>query len=145
MKKYWMWILVGLSGLAAAFAPIPFTYPEPGEKEFHVHASSFEYSPGLLRVNPGDEVTIHLISTDVVHGLYIDGYELETRADPGQSQTLTFTADYSGSYRFRCSVTCGDLHPFMIGKFTVGYNTLLIRASALSILAVVAVGLWKRL
>jgi heme/copper-type cytochrome/quinol oxidase subunit 2 len=144
LKKYWLWILVGLSALAAAFAPVPFAYPEPQARIFHIHASSYEYYPGVLRANPGDEVTIHLTSTDVVHGLYIDGYNLDVRADPGQSQSLTFTADRSGSFRFRCSVTCGDLHPFMIGKFSVGYNTLLIRAGLLSALAVLAAAMWRR-
>jgi heme/copper-type cytochrome/quinol oxidase subunit 2 len=144
VKRYWIWFLVGLSALGAAFAPFPFTYPEPEAKVFHIHASSYEYLPGLIRVNPGDEITIHLTSTDVVHGLYLDGYGLEIIADPGQSQKLTFTADRSGSFRFRCSVTCGDLHPFMIGKFSVGYNTLLIRAGALSVLAVLAAVMWRR-
>jgi heme/copper-type cytochrome/quinol oxidase subunit 2 len=144
LKRYWMWMLIGMSALAAAFAPMPFAYPEPEERVFHVHASSFEYHPGILKVNPGDRVTIHLTSMDVVHGLYIDGYDLDVQADPGQSQSITFTADRSGSYRFRCSVTCGDLHPFMIGKFTVGSSILLYRSSALSLLAVFAAILWRR-
>jgi hypothetical protein len=39
-------------------------------------------------------------------------------------------------------VTCGNLHPFMIGKFYVGQNTLLWRASAL-ILLIVGFGIWR--
>ena len=41
----------------------------------------------------------------------------------------------------RCSVTCGALHPFMIGKFNVGSNDLLWRAIGLGVLAVIA-GVW---
>ena len=55
--------------------------------------------------------------------------------------TLTFVADHAGSFRFRCSVTCGPLHPFMIGKLYVGPNWTLLRGSALAVLAAVA-GLW---
>jgi heme/copper-type cytochrome/quinol oxidase subunit 2 len=72
---------------------------------------------------------------DVVHGFYLDGYGVSVTADPGQTARLTFTADRSGSFRFRCNITCGALHPFMIGKLQVGPNTWLLRAIGLTLLA----------
>jgi heme/copper-type cytochrome/quinol oxidase subunit 2 len=72
----------------------------------------------------------------------IDGYNLEMTADPGQTARLTFLTDRPGAFRFRCSVTCGNMHPFMIGKLYVGQNMLLLRASALGIL-LVGLGFWK--
>jgi heme/copper-type cytochrome/quinol oxidase subunit 2 len=75
----------------------------------------------------------------VVHGIYIDGYDISVEADPGQTQTLTFVADKSGSFRFRCNVTCGAMHPFMIGKLTVGTNTWFHRSIGLAALAVLGV------
>jgi nitrous-oxide reductase len=74
-----------------------------------------------------------------VHGLYIDGYDLSIEADPGQTATLTFFADQSGSFRFRCNVTCGAMHPFMIGKLTVGTNDWLVRSIGLAVIAVLGV------
>ena len=79
------------------------------------------------------------MSTDVVHGLYVDGYDISVEADPGQTATLTFVADKPGSFRFRCNVTCGAMHPFMIGKLTVGSNHLLYRSVGLAALAIVSV------
>ena len=58
--------------------------PAP-EREFTVHAKRFEYTPNILHVNKGDRVTIHLVSEDVHHGMYIDGYEHQTSATPGRS------------------------------------------------------------
>ena len=113
----------------------------PRERIFRVEARQFAYSPSELRVNPGDTVTIQLVSTDVVHGLYIDGYGISVEADPGQTKSLTFVADKPGSFRLRCNVTCGAMHPFMIGKLQVGQNTLLWRAIVLSGLALVG-GTW---
>jgi cytochrome c oxidase subunit 2 len=138
------WLLLALAALAAALAPLPAPAASPVERVFHLEASSFEYAPGVLNVNPGDRVTIELTATDVVHGLYLDGYGLNLEADPGKTERITFTADRPGSFRFRCSVTCGALHPFMIGKLQVGDNTLLWRAVALALLGLAAVLFWGR-
>jgi heme/copper-type cytochrome/quinol oxidase subunit 2 len=138
----WRWVaLVGLAFLIL-FLPFPANGKSPAERTFHIRASQFEYSPAVLSVNPGDRVTIELLATDVVHGLSIDGYDLETIADPGQTTRLTFVAGRQGSFRFRCTVTCGNLHPFMIGKLQVGQNTLLWRGALLAGLALVA-GVWR--
>ena len=131
-----------LAALVMAFAPFPEPFVEPTERTFQVMASSFEFSPAEISVNPGDQVTIELTSSDVVHGLYIDSYDMQISADPGQTQTLTFTADKSGTFRLRCSVTCGDLHPFMIGKLHVGSNNLLWRGFGLATLSVFALLVW---
>ena len=117
-------LLLGLAMLTLALAPLPASFAAPQDRYFRVQASSFDYAPAQLRVNPGDRVTIELVSEDVVHGMYIDGYDLEVQADPGQPARLRFVADKSGTFRFRCSVTCGALHPFMIGKLKVGINWL---------------------
>lgn len=92
----------------------------------------------MLKVNPGDRVTIELSATDVVHGLAIDGYNLAITSDPGQTSRLSFIADKTGSYRFRCTVICGNLHPFMTGKLQVGQNDLLWRGGGLAVLGLLA-------
>jgi heme/copper-type cytochrome/quinol oxidase subunit 2 len=135
------WILIGLLALAIVAVPNPIAFAAPADQHIRIEASSFQYTPEAIQVNPGDHVTIALVSTDVVHGLYIDGYDLNVTADPGQTATLSFVANRAGSFRFRCSVTCGALHPFMIGKLNVGSNDLLWRAIGLGALAVVA-GIW---
>jgi heme/copper-type cytochrome/quinol oxidase subunit 2 len=126
-------------GLVVAFAPLPVQSIAPQERTFRIDARQFAYSPSELKVNPGDKVTIQLVSTDVVHGLYVDGYDVSVEADPGQTKTLTFVADKSGSFRFRCNVTCGALHPFMIGKLNVDFNNWLFRSIGLAALAMVGV------
>lgn len=138
------WWLPAVLGLAVLFFPFPARLGPPVERTFRIEASRFAYTPSILKVNRGDRVTINLVSTDVVHGLAVDGYGLEMTGDPGQTARLTFIADRSGAFRFRCSITCGPLHPFMIGKIQVSDNTLLWRAVGLSFLAVFT-ALWRRL
>ncbi len=117
-----------------AFAQLPVQPIAPQARTFRIEARQFAYSPSELKVNPGDRVTIQLVSTDVVHGLYIDDYGVSVQADPGQTATVTFVASKPGSFRFRCNVTCGAMHPFMIGKFTVGSNNWLYRSVGLALL-----------
>lgn len=140
-KNLVAWMILGLALAAIAFLPIPYRPHPPREQIIRIEAGDFEYKPAQIRVNPGDRVTIELVSTDVVHGLYIDQYGLEVKADPGQPQRLSFTADLSGVFRFRCSVTCGALHPFMIGKLYVGNNFFLWRAMGMATLVSIA-GVW---
>jgi cytochrome c oxidase subunit 2 len=137
-----MWIILPILALLILFIPVPGLGSRPTERIFQIEASRFAYSPSILQANPGDRVTIKLSSTDVVHGLEIDGYGIGITADPGQPGVLTFLADRSGTYRLRCSVTCGAMHPFMIGKLQVGQSVWLWRGVGLAVLAVVA-GLWK--
>ena len=127
-----------VAGLAIVFVPMPARAESPGSRLFRVEASSFAYSPSRIEVNPGDRVTLELVSTDVVHGLYLDGYDISVEADPGQAARLQFIADRPGSFRFRCNVTCGAMHPFMIGRLAVGPNAALARAAALAMIAMAA-------
>lgn len=139
MRFHLSLLLLAMAGLVVAFAPLPVPALASQERTFRIDGRQFAYSPSELKVNPGDTVTIQLVSTDVVHGLYIDGYDLSLKADPGQTSTLTFTADKAGSFRFRCNVTCGAMHPFMIGKLTVGTNDWLIRSAGFAVVAVLGV------
>ena len=138
MARYALLTGLAVAALTIAFLPAPASFAAPTDQHLHLEASSFAYAPAEIAVNPGDRVTIEFKAADVVHGLYLDGYSLDLIAEPGQTARLTFVADQPGTFRFRCSVTCGPLHPFMIGKLSVGPNWLLYRAIGLSLLSVIA-------
>lgn len=132
--------------LLALLAPLPLKGATPQERHVTVTASRFAFEPGTVRVNRGDTVTISLESTDVVHGLYLDGYGLSTVAEPGQPGQVRFVAKRDGAFHFRCAVPCGNLHPFMIGKLVVGPNLTWLRAIAASLLATAGtlIVFWRR-
>lgn len=103
-----------------ASLPLVLAQPEePQERVITIEASKFSYKPEIIEVNEGDRVTIKFISTDVHHGLYIDGYELKTDAIPGYEGNITFVANKTGKFAMRCSVTCGPFHPYMISYLKV--------------------------
>ncbi|MDP2984017.1 MAG: FAD-dependent oxidoreductase [Candidatus Latescibacter sp.] len=111
------------------------------EKVFVITARQFEYEPNIIKVNKGDTVVLKLLSEDVEHGIYLDGYELRIKqyldrdgnivepekADknvkPGELGLLRFVADKSGRFSMRCSATCASFHPYMYGWLRVDPNT----------------------
>ena len=116
--------------LAAGFFATPSvsSTAHPVSRIVTVDASMTGFKPAVVHVEPGDRVTLVLRSTDVVHGLQLDGYGVSLTADPGQPASATFVAGRAGTFRFRCSITCGSLHPFLIGSLEVGRAATLWRA-----------------
>lgn len=93
------------------------------ERVIEIKAKKFEYSPNIIRVDKGDIITIRLISEDVHHGFFLDGYGVETSAHPGVDGSVKFVADRKGKFNFRCSITCGEFHPYMVGYMVVEPNS----------------------
>lgn len=124
--------------LAAIFLPLPAPALAAQTHLIQVNARAFAFEPGILTVQRGDTVTIHLEALDAVHGLYIDGYEVKLVAEPGTSATATFIADKEGKFKFRCAVACGALHPFMIGELNVTPNVPFVRALLITLVGVIA-------
>ncbi len=131
--RNWSWRIGLVVAVLVLGMPVPQPSAPPRERVFRITARQFAFEPPVLQVNPGDRVVIELRSEDVVHGLYVDGYDVETVAEPGQPGRIVFVADRPGTFRLRCSVTCGDLHPFMVGKLRVGRNPWLWKGAALTL------------
>ena len=109
------------------------------ERQITIQARSFAFEPAVIRVNRGDRLTIRLEALDVTHGLYIDGYGVDVAADVGRSTTVSLVASRAGKFRFRCSVACGALHPFMIGELIVRPNAVF--PGSVALLLIVTVGM----
>lgn len=132
--------VVGLLIVAAFMAGgalLAGTANPPGERTFHIVARKYAYSPPIIHVNRGDHVTIYLTSLDVTHGFYLDGYDLDASITPdekpkirhpsrgdkfAEAPVIQFVANREGKFRYRCSQSCGAMHPFMIGEMVVSPN-----------------------
>lgn len=138
--RRWGGALVGLAVALVTLvltwaAPLAFAEGTGQHREIHVTMRQWGYEPGIITVNRGDTVTLHLKSVDVLHGIYIDGYDLQQLVYPEEDQTLTFVADRPGRWMFRCSHTCGSFHPYMTGWLRVQPNQFNIGGSALALAA----------
>lgn len=117
--------------------PLPFS-ARPTTRDVTVVARQFAFDPPVLRVNRGDRVRLVVRAVDVVHGFLVDGHGSEVRVEPGISQHMEFVAERTGKFRYRCSVTCGTLHPFMTGDLIVSPNRELLRAGGLVLVVIAA-------
>ncbi len=131
------WVIM----LALVFVPALGSTERSTTREIEVSAKQFGYTPNIIRVKQGDRVVINLNTTDVMHGFYLEGYGINLKTWAGHQDTAEFIAAKIGKFRFRCSETCGPLHPFMIGELIVEPNnyyrisavlTLMTAAGALS-------------
>lgn len=89
------------------------------DQEFTIWARQFDYTPAVITVQQGDHVRINLKTADVSHGWYIDGYDIDIKVSGDETTSVEFVADKAGTFKIRCSVTCGPFHPFVAGKFVV--------------------------
>jgi len=134
--------LTALAMLAALVAPIPAAASAPQARTIEIYARQFAYEPATLVVQRGDTITLQLESLDAVHGLFVDGYDVNIQAEPGKSAQVTFIADKGGKFKLRCSIPCGSLHPFMIGELIVEPNEGLVRALAAVLIVTLGAVVW---
>ena len=115
-----------LSFLSSAYAGAAESETAESEVEprvITILAERFVYTPSEIAVQKGELITIRLESLDVTHGLYMDGYGIDIKARPGLIGKATFVADKPGRFTFRCSETCGEFHPYMVGFMEVTPNS----------------------
>jgi plastocyanin len=88
-------------------------------KEFTVVGTSFAFAPSKITVNKGDTVKINFINNVGFHDFVIDEFNAKTKQlKAGESETITFVADKSGTFEYYCSVGT-HRQQGMVGTLTV--------------------------
>ena len=137
LKTAALMIILVAAGLAGGFV-WGGELPAPQERAITVSARQYAFDPPVIRVNRGDRVVLKLVSQDVTHGFFLEGHDIDARIVPenpmflvrhpsqGDEYTsvdkIEFVAAREGKFRYRCSITCGTMHPFMQGELIVGPN-----------------------
>jgi nitrous-oxide reductase len=81
------------------------------------------YTPEHVKVKKGDKVIWHLTNIerakDATHGFALPYYNVNLSLEPGETQTIEFTAKAAGIYPYYCTEFCSALHLEMSGYFMV--------------------------
>ncbi len=91
----------------------------PGVYEVNMVAMTFAFTPGVVEVPAGSEVTFRVVSRDVVHGFEIAGTNVNQMVIPGHVTKVTARFDAPGEYLILCNEYCGIGHHVMQGKLVV--------------------------
>ncbi|VVB98770.1 Nitrous-oxide reductase [uncultured archaeon] len=97
----------------------PSASPSATTKEFSITAKQFEFLPSTITVNKGDTVKLNLTSADVAHGIALPDFGVSKEIPAGETVSVEFTADKSGTFTFFCNVPCGEGHREMTGTLIV--------------------------
>ena len=91
--------------------------------EVYAIAVRTSFEPTKIEVNKGDKVTIYMTNieqtTDELHGIGINEYNLNVVIDPGETKVIEFIADKAGVFPFYCTNFCSALHQEMQGYLLV--------------------------
>jgi nitrous-oxide reductase len=93
--------------------------------EVHVYMTAVRshFNPEHIEVQEGDEVVLHVTNVeqarDATHGFAINEYNVNLSLEPGEAQTVRFTADQPGVFPFYCTEFCSALHLEMQGYLLV--------------------------
>lgn len=81
------------------------------------------YTPEVVQVNQGDDVTWHITSLErtpnATHGLAISAYNVNLTLNPGETETIHFVASRAGVFSFYCTKFCSALHLEMTGYLVI--------------------------
>jgi heme/copper-type cytochrome/quinol oxidase subunit 2 len=109
---------IGLAGLLAIVAATVIM-PAQETREITMTARKYEFEPKAVKVKKGDHVKLVVRAADHDHGFKLDAFHIDQKVPKGESVTIEFNADQTGTFPFECSHFCGLGHKKMKGQLAV--------------------------
>ena len=91
----------------------------PAEREIHITAKKFEFTPDTITLKKGEPVVLVLSSQDREHGFNLRAFGIRADVNPGGTARIRFTPNKTGKFTFSCDVFCGEGHEDMTGTVVV--------------------------
>lgn len=85
------------------------------KNDFEIIATDWEFDQAEYTVTAGEEVKLALVNEEGMHGIAIDGLDVEIDGDGEAS----FTPTEPGEYTIYCSIPCGQGHSSMTSTLIV--------------------------
>ena len=91
----------------------------PAEREIHITAKNFKFTPDTITLKKGEPVVLVISSQDRKHGFSLRALGIRADVNPGGTARIRFTPNKAGKFTFSCDVFCGDGHEDMTGTMVV--------------------------
>jgi len=91
----------------------------PAEREIHITAKKFEFTPDTINLKKGEPVVLVVSSQDRKHGFNVRAFGIRADVNPGGTARIRFTPNKTGKFTFSCDVFCGEGHEDMTGTMVV--------------------------
>ena len=91
----------------------------PAEREIHITAKKFDFTPDTITLKKGEPVLLVLSSQDRKHGFNLRAFGIRADVNAGESARIRFTPNKTGKFTFSCDVFCGEGHEDMTGTVVV--------------------------
>jgi len=91
----------------------------PAQKEVHITAKKFDFTPDTITLKKGEPVVLVVSSQDRKHGFNLRAFGIRADINAGGTARIRFTPDKTGKFTFSCDVFCGEGHEDMTGTIVV--------------------------
>jgi cytochrome c oxidase subunit II len=91
----------------------------PAEREIHITAKKFDFTPNTINLKKGEPVVLVISSQDRKHGFSLRAFGIHADVNPGETARIRFTPNKAGNFTFSCDVFCGEGHEDMTGTMVV--------------------------
>jgi cytochrome c oxidase subunit 2 len=89
------------------------------EREIHITAQKFAFTPDTITLKVGEPVVLVLSSQDRAHGFNLRAFGIRADVKPGATARIRFIPNKTGRFTFSCDVFCGEGHEDMTGTVVV--------------------------
>ena len=91
----------------------------PAEREIHITAKKFDFTPDTITVKKGESIVLVISSQDRKHGFNLRAFGIRADINPGETARIRFVPNKTGKFTFSCDVFCGEGHEDMTGTILV--------------------------
>ena len=111
--------LVMSAAIIAALTLHVRVYALPAEREIHITAKKFDFTPDTITLKKGESVVLVISSQDRKHGFNLRAFGIRADINPGETARIHFNPNKTGKFSFSCDVFCGEGHEDMTGTIVV--------------------------
>lgn len=93
--------------------------PAPESRVIRMTSESWKFTPNVVAVKKGENVTIQISGLSGTHGFSVPGLGINAPVITGQTVTVKVPTDKAGTFPFLCSIPCGAGHTDMRGQIVI--------------------------